>query len=79
MRSTERRGMSAPELKAIIQWLLDNHFLLKTRGPYPVLHMTSEGNNYEEELTPQKIKKLIKYLDDPNRESFIDDDAPINE
>jgi len=72
-------GMSAPELKAIIQWLLDNHFLLKTRGPYPVLHMTSEGNNYEEELTPQKIKKLIKYLDDPNRESFIDDDAPINE
>jgi len=58
------------EIRAIIQWLLDNHYIIQTKGLYPKLHITYEGNNFEESITPGQIKKLKKYFEDPNRESF---------
>ncbi len=66
--------MSRADLRAIIQWLLDNHFMIQTKGQYPKLHITYEGNHFDEEFTPGMLKKLIKYVDDPNRESFEDEE-----
>lgn len=64
------KNLDTSDLKAIIQWLIDNHFMIKTKGLYPKLHITYEGNHYNEVITPQKIRALIKYLDNPERESF---------
>ena len=64
--------MSIDDVRAAVQWLMDNHFIIQTRGMYPKLHITYEGNHFEEVVTPGMIKKFIKYLDDPNRENFND-------
>ena len=64
--------MSSGDVRASIQWLLDNHYMIQTRGLYPKLHITYEGNHFEETITSAQMKKFIKYLDDPNRESFED-------
>lgn len=58
------------EIRVIIQWLLENHYMIQTKGLYPKLHITYEGNNFEESITSGQIKKLKKYFEDPNRESF---------
>ena len=43
----------------VIEWLIENHFILKTKHPtYPVLHPTYEGMHYEETITANKLKKL---------------------
>lgn len=64
--------MSSADLKATIHWLLDNHFIIQTKGMYPKLHITYEGNHFEDTITSAQLKKFTKYLDDPNRESFED-------
>lgn len=52
------------DLKAIVEWLLDGHYMLQTKGQYPVLHSTYEGLHYVESMTASKLKKLYKYLDE---------------
>ena len=37
---------------------------------YPKLHITFEGNHFDESITMAQVKKFVKYLEDPNRESF---------
>ena len=49
-------------LVAIIEWAIDNHLILKTKGMYPVLHPTYEGLHYNETITANKLKKLLDYL-----------------
>lgn len=49
-------------LVAIIEWAIDNHFILQTKGMYPVLHPTYEGTHYNETITANKLKKLLDYL-----------------
>lgn len=49
-------------LVAIIEWAIDNHLILKTKGMYPVLHPTYEGLHYNETITANKLKKLFDYL-----------------
>ena len=39
---------------------------------YPKLHITYEGNHFEEVITPRMIKKYIEYLADSSREYFDD-------
>lgn len=56
------RHISREELTAIIEWLIGNHFILKTKGHYPVLHPTYEGMHYDETITSHKLKKLAEYL-----------------
>ena len=63
------------EIRVIIQWLLDNHFMIKTKGSYPKIHITYEGNHFEESITPGQIRKLKKYCEDPNREAFTDEEG----
>lgn len=52
------------ELKAIIEWLISNHFILKTKEHYPVLHPTYNGMHYGEKMTEGQLKKLKKYLEE---------------
>ncbi len=47
----------------IIEWLIENHFILKTKHPtYPVLHPTYEGMHYDENITVNQLKKLFERL-----------------
>ncbi len=67
-------SMRRDDVRAIIQWLINNNYMLKTKGRYPVLHPTYNGNHYEECITKKQIKDLKKYLEDPNREVFGDEE-----
>lgn len=49
-------------LSAIIEWAIDNHIILQTKGLYPVLHPTYEGLHYSETINANKLKKLLAYL-----------------
>ena len=56
------QGVSREDLTLMIEWLIENHFILQTRGPYPVLHPTYDGMHYDEKITQGKLKKLLEYL-----------------
>ncbi len=47
----------------IVEWMIENHFILKTKGQYPVLHPTYEGMHYDEIVTGGMLKRLKKYLE----------------
>lgn len=49
---------------SIIEWLIKEHYMLKTKEKYPVLHSTYEGLHYSETITEGKLKKLKKYLEE---------------
>ncbi len=58
------QDMSRDDLEFIINWLIDNHFILKTKHPtYPVLHITSDSLNYNKTMTTGKLKKLLEKLE----------------
>lgn len=67
--------MSRDDMRAIIQWMINNHYMLKTKAKYPVLHPTYNGNHFDECITKKQIKDLKKYLEDPNREIFEEEDS----
>lgn len=50
------------DVTAAIYWLIDRHYIIKTKGKYPVLHITNEGLHYKEHLTPGKLKSLVAAL-----------------
>ena len=50
--------------------MINNHYILKTKTKYPVLHPTYNGNHFDECITKKQLKDLKKYLEDPNREIF---------
>ena len=54
--------VSREKLTIIIEWMIDKHFILKTKGMYPVLHPTNEGIHYDEYLTIKMIKELEEIL-----------------
>lgn len=49
-------------LVSIIEWMIEQKFILKTKGTYPVLHPTYDGLHYVETMTNAKLKKLQAYL-----------------
>ena len=51
-------------LENIIDWLLKEHYMLKTKGKYPVLHSTYDGLHYKETLTEAKLEELRNYLEE---------------
>lgn len=67
--------MSRDDIRAVVQWMINNHYMLKTKAKYPVLHPTYEGNHFDDCITKKQIKDLKKYLEDPNREVFGDEDS----
>ncbi|MBO4868888.1 MAG: UvrD-helicase domain-containing protein [Clostridia bacterium] len=54
----------------IINWLIRNKFILKTKEKYPVLHPTPEGRRYDEFITVGNLKKLQTVL---STQHFIDE------
>lgn len=56
--------ISREELQAIIYWLIEKNYMLKTKGQYPVLHPTYNGMHYDEQMTVNQLKQLKKYLED---------------
>lgn len=55
---------SQEDLICIIEWLIENHFILKTKNSkYPVIHPTYDGIHYDEIITSKKLKKLQELLE----------------
>lgn len=52
-------------LTCIVEWLIEQDFILQTKGMYPVLHPTYNGQHYDETMTNAKLKKLSAYLASP--------------
>ena len=65
--------MKRSDLRAVVQWLLDRHYMLRTKQYYPVLHPTHEGRHFTETVTPGSLRNLKRYLEDPKREIFEDE------
>ena len=55
--------VSREDLEYIIEWLIKNHFILETKGSYPVLHPTFNGQHYGEVISYQKIYALKRELE----------------
>ena len=58
------KDMPLEIIQSIIEWMITEHYILKTKGKYPVLHSTYEGLHYRDSLTEGKLKKLKKYLEE---------------
>lgn len=58
------KDMPYETIKAIIEWMIAEHFILKTKEKYPVLHSTYEGLHYSEVITEGKLYKLKNYLEE---------------
>lgn len=52
------------DLTAIVEWMIQNHFILRTKHPkYPVLHPTYDGMHYDETMTAEKLQSLLSVLE----------------
>ncbi len=56
-------SVSRENLSIIVDWMIDQHYILRTKGQYPVLHETYEGQHYSETLTQGKLNKLKEQLE----------------
>ena len=56
------RSYSVDEVRTIVEWMIAEHYILQTKGKYPVLHSTYEGLHYSETITEGKLKNLLKRL-----------------
>lgn len=54
--------MAREDISLAIHWLIEKHYILKTKDRYPVLHITNEGLHYKEHLTPRSIKSFVAML-----------------
>lgn len=64
------KQVAGNDVRAVIEWLIANHYMLRTKGNYPVLHQTYGGIHYEETITAAELKRLKAYLEHPDREIF---------
>ncbi len=46
------------DIQYLVDWLIQNEYIRKTRGLYPVLHPTFNGEHYGEKMTRQKLQAL---------------------
>ena len=56
------KDISREEIQTIVEWLIAEHFILKTKGNYPVLHPTYDGLHYGDVGTETVVKALERYL-----------------
>lgn len=54
--------MNREDIKIIVEWLIDRHYICVVGEKYPVLHITGEGLSYKKELTPEKMRSLVNIL-----------------
>ncbi len=57
------KTLSGDAVRTVVDWMISEHYILKTKGKYPVLHSTYEGLHYSESITEGKLKKLKKRLE----------------
>lgn len=55
-------------VRKVVNWLIDKHYILETKGTYPVLHITNEGLYYKDHMTPRNMKSLVDLLNSMNEE-----------
>lgn len=58
------KSISREEVQAVIEWLIENHYMLRTKERYPVLHPTYDGLHYGETMTGKQLERLKKYLEE---------------
>ena len=54
--------MERRDVRKVVSWLIDKHYILATKGTYSVLHITNEGLHYKEYMTPRNMKGLVDLL-----------------
>lgn len=57
------KSLPADIVRTVVDWMISEHYILKTKGKYPVLHSTYEGLHYSESIAEGKLKKLKKQLE----------------
>ena len=57
------KEMDWEDISYIIDWLIEKHFIHKTKGGYPVLHPTYEGQHYDKKMTRGQIVALKNKLE----------------
>ena len=65
--------LSGEEVTRLIYWLIGRHYIIKTTGQYPVLHITSEGLKYVELFTPRIAGNLLKWLETEADRRLLDE------
>lgn len=58
------KAMPRDSVQAVVEWLISQHMILKTKEKYPVLHSTYTGLHYAEVMTSGKLNKLKQYIED---------------
>lgn len=66
------RGMRPGTCYEIIQWMLEEHLLLRTQEQYPVLHPTAEGRRFSQTVTEKQLQKLYRRLKKANIELRVE-------
>lgn len=61
------RDVPRDRVLAVIDWLILQNMIVKTKGQYPVLHSTYVGLHYSEVMTSGKLNKLKLYIKDENK------------
>ena len=56
-------GVKRDDVQFLVEWLIENEYIRQTRGPYPVLHPTYNGEHYSEVITRQKLQALKRKLE----------------
>ena len=56
-------GIKRSDVIFLIDWLIENEYIRKTKGMYPVLHPTYNGSHYGEIITRQKLQALKRKLE----------------
>lgn len=57
-------GLPRDCVQAVVEWLIAQHMVLRTKEQYPVLHSTYMGLHYSEVMTSGKLRALKRYIGD---------------
>ena len=55
--------VSREDLAFIVDWLIENGYILKTKSRNPVLHHTGKGISYQTSMTVKQLKRLKSELE----------------
>ena len=58
------RGLPRDSVQAVVEWLITQRMILRTKEQYPVLHPTYAGLHYSEVMTSGKLRALKRYIGD---------------
>lgn len=56
------------DVVALIEWMIKQKYIHQTKGPYPVLHPTYEGEHYSETISVGKIQAISKLIEKDSEE-----------